>query len=151
RTGKLKPQTPLDFITKLAPVKYDANATCPTWQAFLTKIMGTDNDLIRYVQKILGYALTGDAREQCFFILHGTGSNGKTTLTTAVANMVGEYALHTPTSTLLVKRSDGIPNDVARLHGPRFVSAAEAECGRQLAEELVKQLTGGDKMTARFL
>jgi putative DNA primase/helicase len=77
-------------------------------------------------------------------------ANGKSTLTTAVSGAVGAYAQHTPTETL-VKRGDSIPNDVARLHGARLVTAAEAECNRQLAEALVKQLTGGDKVTARFL
>jgi putative DNA primase/helicase len=113
--------------------------------------MNDDIDLIRYVQKALGYALTGDTREQCLFILCGTGANGKTTLMTAVAAAVGDYSQHTPTETLLVKRNETIPNDVARLHGARLVTAAEAECNRQLAEALVKQLTGGDKITARFL
>jgi putative DNA primase/helicase len=135
----------------MAPVRYEAAATCPTWEAFLDRVMGGNPDLTTYVQKLLGYALTGDAREQCFFIFHGTGANGKSTLTTAVANAVGGYAMHTPTETLLVKRGDTIPNDVARLHGARLVTAAEAECNRQLAEALVKQLTGGDKMSARFL
>jgi len=151
RTGELRPCRRDDLITKIAPVVYDPNAQCPTWGAFLHRIMPGDPDRIRYVQKIFGYALSGDAREQCFFILHGTGANGKTTLTTAVSNAVGGYARHTPTETLLVKRSNTIPNDVARLHGARFVTAAEAECDRALAEALVKQLTGGDKITARFL
>jgi putative DNA primase/helicase len=151
RTGELHAHNPAALITKLAPVTYNAEATCPLWEAFLKRIMAGNDALIRYVQKVIGYALTGDAREQCFFILHGTGANGKSTLTTAVANAVGGYAQHTPTQTLLVKRGDGIPNDVARLHGARLVTAAEAECQSQLAEALVKQLTGGDKVTARFL
>jgi putative DNA primase/helicase len=113
--------------------------------------MAGNADLIRYLQRIFGYALTGDTREQCFFILHGVGANGKTTMTTAMANAVGGYAQHTPTETLLVKRNDTIPNDIARLHGTRLVTAAEADFDRRLAEALVKQMTGGDKMTARFL
>lgn len=151
RTGTLREHRPDDLITKLAPVEYDPKATCLTWEAFLKRIMAGDDARIRYVQKIVGYALTGDAREQCFFILHGTGANGKTTMTTAVAKVLGGYARHTPTETLLVKRNDTIPNDVARLHGARFVTAAEAECNRKLAEALIKQLTGGDKIAARFL
>jgi putative DNA primase/helicase len=150
-TGELRRHRRADLITKIAPVVYDPNAACPTLEAFLDRIMPGDPDRIRYVQKIFGYALTGDAREQCFFIFHGTGANGKTTLTTAVTKAVGGYAQHTPTDTLLVKRADTIPNDVARLHGARLVTAAEAECNRQLAEALVKQLTGGDKIAARFL
>lgn len=151
RTGELRNHQREDLITKIAPVVYDPNAACPRWEAFLDRIMAENADLIRYLQRIFGYALTGDTREQCFFILYGIGANGKTTMTTAVAKTVGGYAQHTPTETLLVKRNDTIPNDVARLHGSRLVTAAEAECGRQLAEALVKQLTGGDKMAARFL
>ena len=150
-TGTLREHRQGDLITKIAPVEYHPEAPCPTWLAFLDRIMAGDQDRIRYVQKIFGYALTGDTREQCFFILHGIGANGKTTMTTAVAKAVGGYAKHTPTETLLVKRNDTIPNDVARLHGARLVTAAEAECNRGLAEALVKQLTGGDKIAARFL
>ncbi len=151
RTGDLSNHRREDLITKLAPVTYDPAATCPQWEAFLDKIMAGDKDRIRYVQKALGYALSGDTREQCFFILHGTGANGKSTLTTVVAKLAGGYSQHTPTETLLTRRSDSIPNDVARLHGARLVTAAEAECNRSLAESLVKQLTGGDKIAARFL
>ena len=151
RTGTLRDHRRGDMITKLAPVQYDPKATCPTWETFLDRIMAGNVELIRYLQRIFGYALTGDTPEQCFFILHGAGANGKTTMTTAVANAVGGYAQHTPTETLLVKRNDSIPNDVARLHGARLVTAAEADCDRKLAEALTKQLTGGDKIAARFL
>src|SRR5262249_14791920 len=151
RTGQLRDHRPEDLITKIAPVFYDAKAPCPNWEAFLDRIMAANADLIRYLQRIFGYALTGDTREQCFFILHGGGSNGKTTMTTALTKAISGYAHHTPTDTVLVKRADTIPNDVARLHGARMVTAAEAECNRALAEALVKQLTGGDKMVARFL
>jgi putative DNA primase/helicase len=153
RTGTLREHRREDLITKLAPVKYDPEATCPTWEAFLKRIMAGDEGLIRYIQKALGYALTGDTREQCFFILHGTGANGKSTLTTVVAKVAGGYSQHTPTETLLVRHTTnaGINNDVARLHGARMVTAAEAECNRSLAEALVKQVTGGDRVTARFL
>lgn len=151
RTGGLRPHRPDDLITKIAPVRYEPGARCPTWDAFLRRVLGGDAELTRYMQKAVGYALTGDAREQCLFIAHGTGANGKTTTFTTVAAVIGGYAVHTPTETLLVKRNDTIPNDVARLHGTRFVTAAEAECNRRLAEALVKQMTGGDKIAARFL
>lgn len=151
RSGLLREHRREDLITKIASVTYDPNAVCPTWEEFLGRIMAGDKDRVRYVQKILGYALTGDAREQCFFILYGAGANGKTTLMKAAAGAAGGYSQHTPTETLLVKRSDTIPNDVARLHGARLVTASEADCNRQLAEALIKQLTGGDKIAARFL
>ena len=151
RTGILGPHRKEDLITKLAPVHYDPDAECPLWLAFLARIMDGDQDLIGFLQRATGYSLTGDTSEQCFFLLWGTGANGKTTFLQAVSAMMGDYALHTPTNTLLIKRGDGIPNDVARLHGARLVTAIEADQGRRLAEALVKQLTGGDKLAARFL
>lgn len=85
------------------------------------------------------------------FILHGTGRNGKSTLLEVVRALLGDYAMRTPTSTLMTKRGEGIPNDIARLKGARFVSASESEDGRRLAESLIKDLTGGDTISARFL
>jgi putative DNA primase/helicase len=151
RTGELRPHRREDLMTKVAPVAYEAQAAAPTWEAFLHRIFGGDADLIRFVQKAVGYSLTGSIQEQCMFILYGTGANGKSTFLNAVNRMLGEYASHTPTETLLVNRSDGVRNDLARLQGARFVTAVEAEGGRRLAEAQVKQLTGGDKVTARYL
>jgi len=151
RRGELRPHRREDLITKLAQVSYDPQATCPVWDSFLKRVLAGDDQLIHWVQKAVGYSLTGDAREQCLFIAYGLGANGKSTLFNTVAFVVGGYALHTPTSTLLVKKNEAIPNDLARLYGARFVTAAEAECNRDLAEALVKQLTGGDKVAARFL
>jgi putative DNA primase/helicase len=96
--------------------------------------------------------LTANTSEQCLFILYGTGANGKTTFLQAIGEALGDYAHQTPTETLLLKRSGTIPNDVARLKGTRLVTAIEAEEGRRMAESLVKQMTGGDKVAAaRFL
>ncbi len=113
--------------------------------------MGGDQELIKFLQEAVGYALTGDIREQVIFIFYGTGANGKSTFLVTIHSLLGDYAQQTPTETLLIKRGNGIPNDVARLKGARFVNAAESENGKQLAEALVKQLTGGDKISARFL
>jgi putative DNA primase/helicase len=151
RTGELRPPQREDLITKLAPVLYDPEARRTTWEAFLKEIMAGDTELIRYLQKATGYTLTGSTREQCLFILYGTGANGKSTLLRTLGSLLGDYARQTPTETLLAKRSTSIPNDIARLQGARFVTAIEAEGGRRLAEALVKQLTGGDKIAARFL
>jgi putative DNA primase/helicase len=140
-----------DLITKLAPVEYDPKATCPRWDAFLNEIFKSDHELVAYVQRVIGYALTGSTKEQCYFILYGTGANGKSTLLETVKAILGDYAKTTPTETLLLKRGERISNDVARLHGARFVSATEAESNKRLAEALMKQLTGEDAVTARFL
>jgi putative DNA primase/helicase len=152
RSGKLRDHHREDLLTKLAPVTYEPKAKCPTWLGFLDRVVAGDKDLVRFLQRAIGYSLTGSAREQCLFILYGTGANGKSTFLGTISQLLGEYASSTPTETLLVKTGGGgIPNDVARLKGARFVSAIEAEDGRRLAEALIKQMTGGDTMTARFL
>jgi putative DNA primase/helicase len=151
RNGTLRVHRREDLITKLAPVQYDATAECPRWLQFLDRITNSDPELIEYLRRAVGYSLTGDTREQVLFILHGTGANGKSTFLNTISTLLGDYARHTSADTLLVRRSEGPRDDLARLHGARFVSAVEAECGRQLAETLVKQLTGGDPITARYL
>ena len=108
--------------------------------------------MINFLQRAIGYALTGDTREQCLFILHGNGSNGKSTLLNAITAMFGEdYAINTPTETLMARKGEGVRNDIAALNGARLVTAIEAEKDQRLAESLVKGMTGSDKMTARFL
>jgi putative DNA primase/helicase len=151
RTGQLRVHAREDLLTKLAPVAYDPEAQCPLWEAFLSRIFAGDSGLIRFVQKALGYSLTGSTQEQCFFILYGVGANGKSTLIQTISALLRDYAKHTPTETLLVQQGDRPRNDLARLQGARFVSASEIEGGRKLAEALVKQLTGGDTLTARYL
>jgi putative DNA primase/helicase len=151
RTGELLPHRREDMITKLAPVGYDPDARCPLWRAFLDRVLAGSDDLARFLQCAVGYSLTADVSEQCLMILYGTGANGKTTFLQAISAMMGDYALQTPVETLLVKHGSAIPNDVARLRGARLVTAAEAEEGKRLAESLVKQVTGGDKVAARFL
>lgn len=151
KTGELLPHRREDLLTKKIPIEFDPAATCPRWLCFLERVTAGNQDLIRFIQKAIGYSLSGSTREQVFFILHGTGANGKSTYIIVVSSLLGDYALQTRTETLMAKRGDAIPNDVARLAGARFVSAIETESRRRLAESLVKQMTGGDRMTARFL
>jgi len=152
RTGELLPHERADLMTKLAPVGYDPDATCPLWLAFLDRVMDSNEMLIRFLQRAVGYSLTASTVEQCFLILYGTGANGKSTFLQTVSAMAGDgYARQTPIETLLVRQGRGIPNDIARLQGARLVTAQEAEEGQRLAESLVKQLTGGDRVAARFL
>ena len=151
KTGQLQPHRREDLATKLAPVEYDARAGCENWIGFLYHILNQNEKLMTFLQRSVGYALTGDTREQVLFLLHGTGANGKSTLLEVVLAMLGDYACQTPTDTLLVKHGDTIPNDVARLKGARLVAAIETEQGRRLAESLVKQLTGRDRVAARFM
>ena len=149
RTGDLRPQRREDLITKLAPVAYDPEAQCPTFGGFLGRVQ-PNPEMCTFLQRIGGYALTGDTREQVLFIFSGQGANGKSTYLETIRKVMGDYALATRPETFLAKRGDAIPNDVAALHGARFVFAVEPEAGRRLAEGLVKQLTGSDTVVARF-
>lgn len=150
RTGQLIDHDRDLLITKYAPVIYDPSAECPQWEAFLEQIL-VNKPLIEFVQRAIGYSLTGSTRERVLFFLHGTGSNGKSTVIELVKTLLGDYAQRTPTDTLLAKKDNAIPNDVARLRGARFVSAVETEEGKRLAEAMVKDLTGGDTIAARFM
>jgi P4 family phage/plasmid primase-like protien len=150
RTGELREHRREDLITKLAPVEYDPDAAAPALEAFLERVLPGE-ELRGFVQRAAGYSATGDTSEQCMFIHHGPGANGKSTFQEAVSAALGDYAMRTPTETLLVKRAGGVPNDVARLKGARFVTASETEEGRRLAESLVKDLTGQDTISARFM
>ena len=151
KTGKLLPHDREHFISQLAPIHYDPNQGCPLWVSFLDRIMDGNKQLIDFLQRAIGYSLTGETSEQCLFIFYGSGANGKTTFLQTIQAMMGEYAQQTPTETLLVKRRGAIPNDVARLKGRRFVTASEAESEQRFAESLIKQMTGGDTLSARFL
>ena len=151
RTGYLRKHRSRDYLTRLSPVEYDESAECPRWLSFLDRIMKGDEELIEFLHRAIGYSLTGDTGAQCFFILFGTGANGKTTFLETIRRLFGDYAKHTPTDTLMLKRPGTIPNDLARLHGVRFVTATETEANRHLGEEQVKQLTGSDIVVARFL
>ncbi len=153
RTGELRPHAREDMLTVLCPTPYDPEASYPLWFEFQEQITNGDMELLCHKQRAYGYALTGVTIEQCLFILYGTGANGKSTELGVIREVLGDdYALHTPTETLLVRdRAGGIPNDVARLRGARYVTAVEAEGGRRLAESLIKQMTGGDPIAARFM
>ena len=151
RAGELREHRPHDFITKLCPVIYDDSASCPEWLKFLHRIFQGHIRVINFVRRAAGYSLTADTSEQVLFLLHGNGANGKSTLVETLMAMLGDYALMTPSETLLVRRNDGTPNDLARLKGARLVAALETEDGRRLAESRVKQMTGGDRIPARFL
>ncbi|GHU83014.1 hypothetical protein FACS189468_7800 [Spirochaetia bacterium] len=151
RTGELREARPEDLITKIANVKYDKGADCPVWKKFIMEIMNYHGDLIKFVQTAAGWAVTGDISEQVMFILFGSGANGKSTFLNTIMNLLGDYAIATPTETFMKKNGEQISNDIARLRGTRLVTTTEAEQGRRLSEPLIKQITGNDRMTARFL
>jgi len=150
RTLVLKPHERTDFITKILPIDYDPNAQCPTW----IKAVNTwqpEPEMQGYVQRIFGYALTGDVSEQCLFFLYGGGSNGKSTYLKIGLTLMAGYGKQASSELLVAKKGEMIRDDVASLAGKRFVATIEVDDGRAMAEGLVKQLSGGDRITARFL
>ena len=150
----LQPHDPADYITKLARVKYDGGAVCERWDRFVNEIMCDDTDTVKFLQKALGYCLTGETWLECFFIFYSnTTRNGKSTLSDTIATMMGEYARTIQPQTLSRRPSDGsaASPDIARLKGARLVNMPEPEKGLELNIALIKQLTGGDTYTGRFL
>jgi putative DNA primase/helicase len=152
RKFQLRPHQPADLITKLCPVDYDPSLTCPTFLAFLDRIFEGKGQLIAFVQRMIGYTLTGDTSERALFVFYGLGANGKSTLLSVLRELLANYSMQISADSLMVKKNGGIPNDLARLKAARAVTAIESEEDQQIAEGLVKTLTGGeDVVTARFL
>jgi putative DNA primase/helicase len=153
RTGRREKHDPRDLLTKLAPVKFSRRAKCPLFIKFLKRVTGDDAGLRIFIQKAVGYCLTGMTTEQVFFFVHGkSGDNGKSTLVNLIRDILGDYGCHTPTETLLTKQYDNnIPADLARLAGARMVTAIEADANRHLAEAKIKAMTGGEPIVARFM
>ncbi len=151
RTGKLKDHDPRDLITKLAPVTFDPAAECPQWLDFQRTICAEDDELVAFKQRAYGYTATGKTSEDVLFIPFGNGANGKSTEQNIILRILGSYANTAQFETFAVKKNEGVRNDIADLVGSRFVSASEGESRQRLAEGLVKQMTGGDPMKARFL
>jgi putative DNA primase/helicase len=152
RTGELSPHRREDLVTRCLRSEFVPGAECPRWRSFLHRIMDGNADLVRFVQRAVGYTATGSTSERCMFILHGGGKNGKTVFLEGLRLLLGDgYTARTPTQTLMAKRGETIPNDVARLRGIRLVTASETGDGHRLDEALVKDITGGDKLVARFM
>ena len=149
RTGTLRPHRREDSLSKLAPVIYDENATCPRWLKFLDRVMDGNKDLITYLQRVAGYCLTDEVSEQCLWFLHGTGANGKSTLLQTLIDLMGDYGMQAVSEFLMVKTNESHPTERADLHGKRFVATIETEQGKRIAEALMKQMTGGDRLRAR--
>ncbi|PFK15460.1 hypothetical protein COI98_19090 [Bacillus cereus] len=157
KTGELSLHDRDLMLTKMVNIEYKKEEDCQNWKAFLESIFkdvegDTDYELIDFIQKAIGYSLTSDISEQVMFFLYGGGRNGKSTFINTIKNVLGDYAKQTNSDTFIKKKHDsGANNDIARLAGARFVSAVESEDGQQLSEALVKQITGGEPISARFL
>jgi P4 family phage/plasmid primase-like protien len=150
RTGKMRPATPEDRITKQTAVT-PKRGPCPLWMAFLDQATNGDKGLQKALKKIVGYSLTGDIREHALFFIAGSGGNGKGVFLNTVTRIAGEYATTAAMDTFTATHSDRHPTDLAMLNGARLVTASETEDGKQWAEARIKQLTGGDPITARFM
>ena len=149
RTAELRPPRRGDLLTRLIDIPYDTSAACPTWQAFLRRIFRENDSLIGFVQRAVGYSLTGDTGDHVLFFLHGAGANGKSTLLNTLLVLLGPYGRQIESDLLMVRRSEVHPTGLSDLEGSRLAVAMEIEDGRRLAESLVKAITGGDRLTAR--
>ena len=153
RTGTLRTARREDLMTKQAPVSFDGEARCPQFEQFASQVLDGDRDLLDYFQRVVGYSLTGKTSEQCLFFLYGTGANGKSTMLNVLKALLGDdYAKQSPSETLMAaKHGKSASNDLARLQGARLVLSNEVEEGSRLSESLIKQMTGGDPIPARYL
>lgn len=131
--------------------RFDSVRDCPQWLAYLDEALGGNAEAIRFLQMWAGYCLTGVTTEQALVFVYGPGGSGKSTTVNTIADILGEYAINVATSTLTAAKHDAHPEEIARLDGPRLAWASETERGRVWAENRIKSLTGGDKITARFM
>ncbi len=150
-TGGLIDSSKESLITKRAGTQFDPNAKCPQWIEFVDEITNGNKELSGYLKRIVGYSLTGDTKEQLFFFLHGHGANGKSVFVNTIQDMLSDYSMQTPVSTIMTRGKGSINNDIARLRGARFVNTTETEEGSRFNESEVKLITGGDMISARFL
>lgn len=153
RTGLLREHVKNDMLTKASDVEIAATSDCPTWKKFLLDIMCGDEAMVDWMQKVIGYAMTGRTDEQVFFLMYGSGANGKSTFLHIINKIFGSYSVNSSFETFMERRdeSSGPRGDVARLKGARFVSSTEGPEGKAFNEPFIKSLTGGDLITARFL
>lgn len=151
RTGELREHSRTDCITKLAPVPFDADATCGLWDAFLWRVTGGREDLCAYLRRLTGYLLTGLTTEQVIVFLFGLGANGKSVFCEVLTALMGDYAMAALPELVMARRHAGIPNDVAALRGRRVALMNETTQGSRFDEAKLKHLTGGDTLSGRFL
>jgi putative DNA primase/helicase len=149
RSGQRHDHRRDDHITRMTRMSPEGD--CPAWMTFLHEVTGGNNDLVLFLQRMVGYCLTGSTQEQCLFFLYGSGGNGKSLFVEVIAELLGEYATSAPMDMLMESHGDRHPTELAALRGPRLVTATETEDGRRWAEAKLKQMTGGDRITARFM
>jgi putative DNA primase/helicase len=151
-TGIDYPPDPLDYHTKISAVAAAPQGTpCPLWMAFLRTVTGDNAELIGFLKRFLGYCLTGLVTEHSLVFLFGTGANGKGVFMSTVTEIFGDYAVVAPMEMFLASNVERHPTEIAKLRGARLVVAHETQRGRRWDESKIKTLTGGDKLTGRFM
>jgi putative DNA primase/helicase len=151
RTGELQPHQRIDLISNLSDITFDRNADCELWDGFLWRVTDGNDELYAYLRRFVGYLLIGDTSEQTLHFLYGLGANGKSVFCEVLMHLLGEYAIAVSPDLIMLKRHGGIPNDVARLRGVRAALMNETTQGARFDEAKLKDLTGGDTLSARFL
>lgn len=151
KTFYFTPGKPDLLMDQSVGYEYDANVQCPKWQKFLLEIMDGDMELVDFLQRAVGYSLTGETSEQCLFLLHGNGANGKSVFLTIIRSLLNDYAADSPFAAIEYRRRQQNSNDLARLDSKRLVTTSESGSTGRLNEERIKAITGGDPITARFL
>ena len=149
RTGELLSHLREQYLTKITAA--GPGGECPMWRRFLDRVTDGNSELQEFLQRVIGYCLSGSTREHALFFLYGTGANGKSVFLSTIAGILGDYAKTAPASAFTASSTDQHPTDLAGLRGARFVTAIETEDGRWWAEAKIKSLTGGDRITARFM
>ena len=149
KNGTIRPANPDDYMTKITAVAPDGD--CPQWRAFIRRVTGGDDKLASLLARVAGYALTGSTQEHALFFIYGLGANGKSVFLNTVSNIIGDYHCTAPIETFTESGSDRHPTELAMLRGARMVTAIETEEGRRWAKSRIKALTGGDKISARFM
>ena len=151
KTARFREHRPEELYTKVAGANHCVGAGCPRWMRFLEEIFAPHPDLIPYVQRAIGYTLTGDIREECVFVLVGSGRNGKSTLVGVLHDLMNQYGGVAEMDTFLSSGATKLREDVADMRGRRYVSSQEPLINSTFAESTLKWVSGGDRLRARRL
>jgi len=151
RTGAMRRRGGGDYVTQMTTVAPDVNGAAPVFERFMLEIFKGDIELVRFMQRALGYCLTGDRREQVLLFAHGDGANAKSTFIDLVRKLTGSYATNLPADELMAGRNEKHKTGIASLRGRRLAVSSELEEGQFWNESLLKSLTGDETMSARFM
>jgi putative DNA primase/helicase len=151
KTGEVRSPRPEDYCTKRTAIAPATDATCSRWMGFLSRVTAGDKEFIAYLQRLVGYCLTGHTTEHAIFFLYGTGANGKSVFVNTVSGIMGDYAVTAPIETFTETRNERHETELARLQGARLVTSTETIAGKYWNEARIKMLTGGDKVSARYM